>query len=111
MTNGTAGRKAEPNCKRQEMVPTSLKARFAHVPRNTPNVVHSCQDMTNPPRIGVGIVSAQKTGITEAFMPIPIPRRNRVNKSSHQFCDTAEPITDKQHNIAEIKMAPRLPRK
>ena len=92
--------KADPSWRRQEMLPVSLTARLAEVPRKMPKAVHSCvcqqityllyatvkkiltcQHMTKPPRMIAGVFSAQNMGMVEAFRPIPIPRRRRVTKS------------------------------
>ncbi len=47
--------------------------------------VQSCQPMTRAPRICAGEFSAAKTGTVDPLAPMPIPRRRRTMKSSHQF--------------------------
>src|SRR5271154_2959984 len=108
--SGTAGINAEPNWSLHEIAPVSFTARLAQVPKKIPNAVHICQHITRPPRTEAGAFSAQKIGTVEAFEPMPMPRRKRVRRSSHQFCVTAEPITERQQNMAEKKMVPRLPK-
>jgi hypothetical protein len=63
--------KAEPNCNLQEMLPVSLTARFAVVPKKTPQAVHICQHTTRPPRTEAGAFSAQKIGTVDALELIP----------------------------------------
>ena len=68
------------------------------------------QHMTSPPRTEAGAFSAQKIGTVDALDPIPMPRRKRVMRSSHQVWVKAEPMTDRQQNMAEKKMVPRRPK-
>jgi hypothetical protein len=89
------------------MAPVSFTARLA--PKKIPNAVQICQHITRPPRMEAGAFSAQKIGTVEALEPIPIPRRKHVIRSSHEVWVTAEPMTERQQNLAEKKMVPRLP--
>lgn len=84
-----AGMNAEPSCRRQAMTGILNSTRLAAKPKkipssklrdqrigwhlvrktaSSPKAVHSCHDMTRPPRIEAGVFSAAKTGIVEAFM-------------------------------------------
>lgn len=56
------------------------------------------------PRMGAGVFSAAKTGIVEAFRPIPTPSSNRVTNSCSQLWLTAEPMTEKQQKMAAMNM-------
>lgn len=115
--------KAEPSCNLQAIRPTSLTARLAALPKNMPKAVHSCHDMTSciasyqprnsklleyllltAPRIGAGVCSAAKIGMVDAFNPMPTPRSNRVTNSCSQVWLTAEPMTEKQQKMADMKM-------
>ena len=58
MTSGTAGMKAEPNCKRHVIAPALMTAKLAEKPKKIPNAVHICQDITRAPRIAAGQFSA-----------------------------------------------------
>lgn len=102
--------KADPSCRRQEILPVSLTARLALNPRKIPKAVQSCQDMTKPPRMTAGVFSAQKIGIVEAFRPIPIPRRRRTTNNCIQFWVTAEPMGVRTQKIDAMKIVPRRPR-
>lgn len=76
-----------------------------------PKATHSCQPMTSPPRMDAGEFSAAKTGIVDALVPIPIPSSRRQANSCGHVWVKAEPMTDRQQNIAEKKMVPRRPKR
>ena len=119
---------ADPNCKRHATVPIWYSARFAVKPLCTktiserritsvlssihmriPNATHICHPITRLPRMVAGEFSAAKTGIVDAFVPIPIPSKQRQAKSCGQFTVKAEPITEAKQNSAEMNMVPRRP--
>lgn len=110
MHSGTAGRKADPSCRRQAMSPTSLTARLAQVPRKMPKAVQICQLMTRPPRTLVGAFSAEKTGTVTSFRPIPMPSSIRQATSWPQVCVTAMPKGAMSEKMAAMKMVLRRPR-
>lgn len=109
-TNGTAGINAEPNCKRHAILPTSLTARFAVVPRKMPKAVQTCQDMTRPPRMFAGEFSAEKTGTVTSLRPIPMPSRILHATSWPQCWVHAEPMGASRLKIAPRKIVPLRPR-
>ena len=108
-TNGTAGMKAEPSCKRHAILPTSLTMRFAVVPRKMPKAVQTCQDMTKPPRMFAGAFSAEKTGTVTSLRPIPIPSKILHATSWPQCWVHAEPRGANRLKIAPTKMVPLRP--
>jgi hypothetical protein len=73
ISRGIAGSRAEPNCRRQEILPVSLTAKLADVPRKIPKAVHICHDMTRAPRMEAGEFSALNMGMVEPLQPIPRP--------------------------------------
>ncbi len=110
IASGTAGIKAEPNCRRHDILPVSFTARFAHVPRNIPKTVQTNQELARPPRIEVGLFSAQKTEVMDPFKPMPIPSKRRATRSWTQVWENAEPMGGRQQNIAATNIAPRRPK-
>jgi hypothetical protein len=110
-TKGTAGMKAEPNCKRHAILPTSLTIRFAVVPRKMPKAVQTCHDMTRPPRMLAGEFSAEKTGTVTSLRPIPSPSKILHATSCPQCWVHAEPIGASRLKIAPRKMVPLRPRR
>lgn len=56
-----------------------------------------------------GEFSAAKTGMVDAFAPIPIPSRRRQANSCGHDCVNPEPITDSKQKIAEKNIVPRRP--
>ena len=109
MSNGIAGMMAEPNCKRHDRAPVPATARLAHVARRIPNAVHSCQDMTNPPRMFLGATSAENTGTVTSFSPIPRPRSIRQATSWPHVCEQAIPMGANTPKIAPMKIVNLLP--
>jgi len=109
-SSGSAGIRALPSCKRHEILPVSLTAKFAQVPKKIPNAVHICHVMTKAPRIEAGEFSALKIGMVAPLQPMPRPSSKRVMKSWGQVCETAEPMGARVQKIAETKMVPRRPK-
>ena len=89
---------AEPNCSRHAIDPIRYSAKLALRPLTCyqkkvrpakihkthiriPKATHNCQPMTKVPRIAAGVFSAAKTGIVEAFVPIPTPSKILQAKS------------------------------
>lgn len=67
--------------------------------------------MTKLPLIDAGAFSAARTGIVEAFAPIPIPNKSRQTKSCFQFLVKADPMADVKQNMAATNIVPRRPRR
>ncbi len=51
---------------------------------HSPNVTHSCQNMTKAPRTRAGANSDEKIGTVAFLAPIPIPNTNRTAKRACQ---------------------------
>ena len=71
--------------------------------------VHVCHDMTKPPRMLVGAISAEKIGTVTSLSPMPIPRRIRQPISSSQLWVNAWPMGASKEKIAAMKMTCRRP--
>ena len=70
----------------------------------------TCQEpITILPRTVAGETSAEKMGITLAFVPIAIPKRIRQTMSCQKVCVNADPIDDPKLKTAAKKMQPRRP--
>lgn len=89
--------------------PAEATARLAEHPKNIPKAVHVCHDMTKPPRIFSGALSAENMGTVTSFNPIPTPSSIRHMRSSCQVLQYAAPSGASRPKIAPMNIVLRLP--